>query len=243
VSAQRARVRFWLLTTAAIAGIAVTLALGAWQMSRARQKLALEAAIAQRQAMPPVLQRDLLQSPQPASLIHRRVVLRGSWVARHTVFLDNRQMQGKPGFYVITPFKLEGSDAAVLVERGWVQRNFLEREKLPAIETPQGVVELRGRLAPPPAKLYEFAGTLEGAIRQNLDLARFRAETALPLLDLAVQQTGGPSEGLLREWPEPASGVERNYGYAAQWWALSILIAILYVWFQFIARRRKVPHA
>jgi surfeit locus 1 family protein len=37
--------------------------------------------------------------------------------------------------------------------------------------------------------------------------------------------------------------VATNYGYAAQWWALSILIAILYVWFQFIAPRRKVPHA
>ena len=54
-----------------------------------------------------------------------------------------------------------------------------------------------------------------------------------------MQQTGEPSEGLLRDWPEAASGVEKNYGYAFQWWALSGLIAILYVWFQFIAPRRK----
>lgn len=235
--------RFWLLTAAAVAGFAATLALGAWQMSRAGQKLALHAAIVQRQALATVPPRELLTTRELADLVHRAVVLRGTWVGGHTVFLDNRQMQGKIGFYVVTPLRLEGSDAVVLVERGWVQRNFLEREKLPAIPAPEGPVELRGRLAPPPAKLYEFAGAAPGPIRQNLDLARFRAETGLPLLELAVQQIGEPSEGLLRDWPEPASGVEKNYGYAAQWWALSILIAILYVWFQFIAPRRKVPHA
>lgn len=243
MSGEPSRRRFWLLNAAAAAGFVATLALGAWQMSRAGEKLALQAAIGQRQAMPALAQRELLAGPSLPDVVHRAVVLRGSWMTRHTLFLDNRQMRGKPGFYVVTPLKLEGSDSAVLVERGWVQRNFLEREKLPAIQTPEGEVEVRGRLAPPPAKLYEFTGAASGPIRQNLDLARLRAETGLALLGLAVQQTGAPSEGLLREWPQPASGVERNYGYAVQWWALSILIAILYVWFQFIAPRRKVTHA
>jgi surfeit locus 1 family protein len=232
-----------MLSAAAAAGVAATLALGAWQMSRAGQKLALHAAIEQRAAMPPVRQQDLLAPAAASELQHRRVVLRGTWVAHRTVFLDNRQMLGKPGFYVVTPLQLEGAGAAVLVERGWVQRNFVEREKLPPIETPPGVVEVRGRLAPPPAKLYEFAGAGAGPIRQNLDLAPFRAETGLPLLDMSVQQIGGRSQGLLREWPEPASGVEKHYGYAFQWWALSLLIAVLYVWFQFIAPRRKASHA
>ena len=173
--------------------------------------------------------------------MYRPIQLRGTWLAQYTVFLDNRQMNGKAGFYVVTPLQLEGSRAAVLVERGWAPRNFMRREQLPPVETPPGQVEVRGRLAPPPAKLYEFAGAGEGSIRQNLDLAQWRAETGLALPDVAVRQTGGPSEGLLREWPEASSGAEKNYGYAFQWWALSALISILYVWFQFIAPRRKVP--
>jgi surfeit locus 1 family protein len=237
------RARFRVVTAAALVGCVVTLALGAWQWGRAQEKLALHAAIEQRKALVPLDQRAVLAAPAVNDLLHRPVVLRGEWVARHTVFLDNRQMQGRPGFYVVTPFRLQDSGAAVLVERGWVPRNFVDREKLPAVETPPGVIELRGRMAPPPAKLYEFDGAAAGPIRQNLDLAQFRTETGLALLDLAVQQTGAASEGLLREWPEVASGAGKNYGYAFQWWALSALIAILYAWFQFIAPRRSAPPA
>ena len=237
------RARFWVVTAAALAGTAVTLALGAWQWGRAQEKLAQHAAIEQRKALAPLDQRALLAAPAPHELVHRPIALRGEWVGRHTVFLDNRQMRGRPGFYVVTPLKLEGRDASVLVERGWVPRNFVDREKLPAVATPPGVIELRGRLAPPPAKLYEFSGAGTGPIRQNLDLAQFRTETGLALLDLAVQQTGGPSEGLLREWPEVASGAGKNYGYAFQWWALGALIAVLYAWFQFIAPRRNALRA
>lgn len=237
------RARFWVITAAALAGCAVTLALGIWQLGRAHEKLALHAAIEQRKALAPLDERVLLAARAPADLVHRPVVLRGQWVAGRTVFLDNRQMQGRPGFYVVTPLKLQGGDAAVLVERGWAPRNFVDRERLPAVETPSGVIEVRGRLAPPPAKLYEFDGAGSGPIRQNLDLLQFRAESGLALLDVAVQQTGAPSEGLQRDWPEIAGSASKNYGYAFQWWALCALIAILYVWFQFIVPRRKAVRA
>ncbi|MEO5669139.1 MAG: SURF1 family protein [Ramlibacter sp.] len=235
--------RFWWVTLAAGAGIAATLALGAWQMDRAGQKLALQAALEQRQSMPPLRQEALLDAKGLPNLLHRPVFVRGTWMAERTVYLDNRQMQGKPGFYVVTPLRLEGSSRAVLVQRGWAPRNFQDRQKLPAVTTPSGVVEVAGRMAPPPAKLYEFDGAGSGPIRQNLDLAQFRAETRLDLLELTVQQAGAPSEGLLRDWPQAASGVEKHYGYAFQWWALSGLIAILYAWFQFIAPRRRSKHA
>jgi len=233
------RSRFWVITAAALIGCAVTLALGIWQWGRAHEKLALHAAIEQRKGLAPLDQRTLVTAAAQGDLLHRPVVLRGEWVPRHTVILDNRQMQGRPGFYVVTPLKLQGGAAAVLVERGWVPRNFVDREKLPAVETSPGEIEVRGRLAPPPAKLYEFAGAGAGPIRQNLDLAQFRTESGLALLDVAVQQTGAASEGLLREWPEVASSASKNYGYAFQWWALCALIAVLYAWFQFIAPRRN----
>lgn len=233
------RARFWLATVGAVLGVAITLSLGFWQWGRAAQKLALQAAIDERKSLPALDQGALLATENIASLHHRPVVLRGRWEPRHTVFLDNRQMAGRPGFYVVTPLRLAGSERAVLVQRGWAPRDFVDRERLPAIETPPGEVEVTGRIAPPPAKLYEFADAGRGPIRQNLDLAAFRAETGLALLEGSVQQTGAASQGLQREWPQVATGVDKHYGYAFQWWALSALIALLYAWFQFIALRRK----
>ncbi len=237
-------VRFWLLTLGAVIGVTVTFSLGLWQWGRAHEKLALQAQQQARQALPALGQDTLRVAPRSPDLTHRTVLLRGQWLAAHTVYLDNRQMQGRVGFYVITPLRLSpdfagAPDAVVLVQRGWVPRSFTDRQQLPAITTPAGEVTVTGRIAPAPSKLYAFEGADTGPIRQNLDLPAFRAETGLPLVEGSVQQAGAPSEGLLRDWPVPASSADKNYGYAFQWWALCGVIFLLYVWFQFIAPRRR----
>lgn len=176
-----------------------------------------------------------------ASLVHRAVALEGRWLPDHTVYLDNRQMQGRPGFYVLTPLQLAApAGAVVLVQRGWAPRNFQDRTQLPQVTTPEDtVVQVQGRVAATPSRLYEFDGArAEGSsrIRQNLDLAAFRAETGLALASFTVVQTGAASEGLLRDWPVVGAGVDKHYGYAFQWFGLSGLMAILYVWFQIVRR-------
>lgn len=243
--------RPWLrvgLALVALAAMALTLGLGFWQWGRGQQRLALQESLETRQAMP-ALEADALLAPQaatPASeLLHRQVVLRGQWVAERTIYLDNRQMQGRPGFYVLTPLRLAGRAEVVLVQRGWIPRNFQDRATLAPVQIPAGEVTVTGRIALAPARLYAFAGTETGPIRQNLGIEAFRAETGLSLIDGSVVQVGPPSEGLVRDWPVAASGADKNFGYAFQWWALSALIFILYVWFQFLAPRRRAarePH-
>ena len=236
--------RFWAISLATVMGVSAGIALGTWQLARGSQKNALHAAMAGRKGLPALDGRALAGVTNEAGVLWRPVRLQGRWVAGQTVFLDNRQMQGKVGFDVLTPLQIDDSAAAVMVQRGWVQRNFLDRTRLPEFDTPAGAVQLRGLIVPPPPRLYAFAGTESGVIRQNLDLAEFRARSGLPVLtSLSVQQTGPASEGLLRDWTEPGSGVERNYGYAFQWFALAVLIAILYVWFQFIVPRSKSSRA
>ena len=227
-----------------LAGVVLLASLGFWQWGRGQQRTALHEAQAARESMPPVTLQELLAVREgDTRLLQRPVAVRGEWLAGRTIFLDNRQMNSVPGFYVVTPLRLEGSQTVVLVQRGWVQRNFMRRDLLPEIQTPTGTVEVRGRLAPPPAKLYAFDGKESGPIRQNLDLNGFRLETGLPLLPISVQQTGPASEGLLRQWPQAGSGAEKNYGYAFQWWAMAATLAILYVWFQFIQPRRQARRA
>ncbi|RZJ09425.1 MAG: SURF1 family protein [Rubrivivax sp.] len=228
----------WLVFVACLVGAGLTARLGVWQLDRAAQKLGLQAAI-EAEAQRPALGNAELN---PAAL-HRRVTLRGTWVAERTVWLDNRPMDSRAGFYVVTPLRLADRADAVLVQRGWAPRNALDRSRLPALVTPAGEVEVTGRLAASPSRLYELGEGSAGAIRQNLDPVAFAAESGLALLPLTVVQTepAAVDDGLLRHWPAPDLGLQKHYGYAFQWFALCALIVGLYVWFQIIRPRLRRP--
>jgi surfeit locus 1 family protein len=223
---------------AALATVLLTARLGVWQLDRAGEKTALQAAI-ERRAQLPVLQTLPPPPGDPAALLHRRAELTGRWSAAHTVHLDNRQMFGRPGFYVVTPLLLPDGQA-LLVQRGWQPRDPRDRTQLREVPTPSGDVRVAGRIAPPPARLFEFDAGGSGRIRQNLDLDAFARETGLRLLPLSMLQTApADDDGLQREWPVPDSGVAKHHGYAFQWFGLSALVIVLYVWFQFIQPRRR----
>lgn len=231
--------RFWLLTLAAVLMAGLTFSLGQWQLRRAAQKEALQVVIDSKKMLPALDSLALIATKNIADVMHRPALLQGAWQSAHTVFLDNRPMGGKSGFWVVTLLALRDSGQWILVQRGWVPRDFNDRTRLPDISTPPCLVSVAGRMAPPPSKLYEFEGVAGGRIRQNLDVAVFSAEIGAPLLRVSLLQTGAASEGLLRDWPAPTTGVDKNYGYAFQWFSLCALIVGLYVWFQQILPRRK----
>ena len=181
----------------------------------------------------------VLHPPALAALSDRRVDITGLWLAAQTLYLDNRPMNGRPGFWVMTPLQLSGTDKVVLVQRGWIARDFVDRSRLAPVETSAPEVRLQGRMAPAPAKLYAFKGADTGLIRQNLDIGVLAAETGLPLLPVLVLQTGPASEGLQREWAAPNTGIDKHHGYAFQWFGLSALVLGLYVWFQWIVPLRR----
>lgn len=241
------RARLWVML-ATVVGVAVTASLGFWQLGRADLKETLAAQRDARAAMSPVGWPEVRASIQPtgdaadASALHDRpVILQGHWLHEATVFLDNRPMSGRSGFIVVTPLLSEDRSVAVVVQRGWVPRRMDDRTAVPDLPTETGRVEVVGRLAPPPSLLYELGQDGDGRIRQNIDLASYGAQWSLRLPPLSVQQTqgGGADASLLREWPQVGADVHKHYGYATQWFGLSALMVVLYVWFQFIAPRRR----
>jgi surfeit locus 1 family protein len=227
---------------AAVAGVALTARLGLWQLDRAEQKTALQTALDDRRALPPLPADGLADTePQAALQHHRATTLQGRWLDQHTLYLDNRQMRARPGFFVLTPLQLDDG-SAVLVQRGWLPRDQLDRTRVQAPPLPADrASSVFGRIAPEPGRLYEFEAAASGVIRQNLRLAEFAQETGLRLrpFTLVQEETAQPlADGLLRDWPQPATGVAKHHGYAFQWFALSTLILGLYVWFQLIRPRR-----
>jgi surfeit locus 1 family protein len=231
----------WVLL-AALALALLTARLGVWQLDRAAQKQALQAAIEAQSTAPELPAAALPATQEEADRVRfRRITLRGEWLAEHTVYLDNRQMNGRPGYFVLTPLKLPGGDA-VLVQRGWLPRHAAERTRIAPYDTPRGEVVVEGRIAPWPSRLVSLGAEASGPIRQNLDFAAYAAQTQRVLRPLSITElprAAVPGDGLLRDWPMPAVDVAKHYGYAAQWFALSALTAGLYVWFQLIRPRRR----
>jgi surfeit locus 1 family protein len=217
--------------------MAVTGRAGFWQLDRAHQKRALQAQRDERGSAPTLEPSELAATvPDVADQLQRRVLLRGVWLGANTVFLDNRQMRDRPGFYVVTPLLLAGGDA-VLVQRGWVPRDMQDRSRLPRLDTPAGPVEIYGRVSPWPSHLTSLGADAPGPIRQNLTLDSFTAEVGRDLRPLSIaelDQAGQATDGLLRDWPQPALDLSKHYGYAVQWFTFCAMIAGLYVWFQLV---------
>ena len=234
-----------IIAVATVLMVALTARLGFWQLDRAAQKTDLQSLQDQRRQSAAVTPATLARTPEEAATQwHRPVELKGQWASAATVFLENRQMEGRPGFYVVTAFRLEDG-SAVAVQRGWVPRDPRDRTKALSPPVPEGLVRLSGRIAPPPARLYDLGEGAAGPIRHNLDLSSWASETGLALRPLSVMQLGpdGPDDPLQRNWPVPVADVHKHYGYALQWFALSALLVGLYVWFQILRPRRTVRSA
>lgn len=193
----------------------LTASLGVWQLNRAEQKEKLSQIRANTQF----------------------IKLSGQWRASSTIYLDNRQMNAKTGFFVVTPLVIS-QDEYVLVERGWIARDFMDRKKLQKIETPTDAVtiEVRGVKDPLQRAVFNNDQQNEYPIVQYIDLKAISQSMQGKAYKGMVQQVGGASEGLTRDWYEPASGAEKNYGYAFQWFAMCLVIAGMYVWFQWIKK-------
>jgi surfeit locus 1 family protein len=133
--------RTLLLIALAVGSFALTLSLGNWQMRRAAHKLAVEAQWdAAERAAPRELSAREWPAPEQLPL---RVSLHGEFDHARSVWLDNRQLDGRPGFWVVTPLKLDGA-GVVLVNRGWVARDAADRARRPAVGEPSGVVLIEG---------------------------------------------------------------------------------------------------
>jgi len=220
----------WIPFIAATLAIAVGVSLGQWQTRRAAEKEALEARLAVRASMPPIVLGSTIADID--AIEYRRVLVKGEFARDWPVYLENRPYRGAAGFYVIMPLKIAGTDMHVLVARGWVPRNMADRAKLPAIPTSVGIVEIEGVATHNAGRLLQLgrAGTLQpNAIVQNLDIPAFAAASKLQIQPFVIEQLNDMQDGLVRDWPHPSIGIEKHRGYAFQWYALAATAFLFFV--------------
>jgi surfeit locus 1 family protein len=214
-------------TLATLAGVALTVALGFWQLGRADTKQALQARIADFARQPPIV--IGAQAINAEDVLLRRVQASGRFEPRHIVYLDNRHYKHQPGYHVFMPLRITGSEKFVLVNRGWIAAGA-ERNRAPQVKTPEGDVAVIGTATPPAERFLELSNNVaEGNIWQNMVLERFRQATKLDVQPFIVQQTSPLDDGLIRDWPPVDLKRNTHLAYAVQWFALAAAIFITYL--------------
>lgn len=212
--------------------VALGIALGRWQDGRAAEKIGLQQRIAERAGAAPVV---LGAEPLGAAEVELRpVTVSGTFVRDWPLFLNNRPQEGKAGFYLIMPLRIEGTNTHVLVARGWLPRYTGQFDRLPDFDTPAGVVTVNGMARAGMGKVMQL-GTATPvaprAILQNVTPEQFAQASRLAVQPFFIEQSGPAPVGdkLVRNWPAPSLNVEKHQGYAFQWYALAVMALLFFV--------------
>ena len=231
-----------LFTTLLTIGLlAMLVALGRWQLHRAAEKRVLFDSFATSSVAAQPL--DLRSGKVPR---YSYVAAVGSYDATRQVLIDNMVEGERAGYFVITPFALQGG-GWVLVNRGWVPLGRTRTDR-PAIPVDADLRTIRGRadnlpspgirmgvpapLAPPYPVVAAYPTRAE--VAQLLKESDWLAATDVILLD------ADQPDGYVRNWAPPGFPPLRHIGYAVQWFGLALALGVIYVVTNF-RRTKDVP--
>jgi len=184
--------------------------------------------------------RCLLASPVSLSpqlrereaLLDRAATVRGRWRTEKTLFLDNKIHRSRPGYHVLTPLQLSGSEVVVLVNRGWVAAPRL-RSELPAVASATGEIEVAGVTRSFETRIFELRETPpQGNVWQHVREAEYRRHSGLDALPVILLQTGAEGDGLIRDWGSAQNPATKHHGYMAMWLIFALMAAAygLFAW-------------
>ena len=224
----------WLPTLAVVLIVPLLLSLGFWQLNRADEKGALIDRQKARQMEPAIqLSGDYQNSDD---LRYRNVAVSGRYDTEHQFLIDNQVVDGTVGFYVLTPLRIDHSLEAVLVNRGWIPMGR-DRADLSDISLGITEVEVTGMVDHFPSVGYRLQGAeipTEGwpAIVQVVDEKILSDRLGYRLLPFQILLDAQYEEGYLRRWKTAAPRMtpEKHVGYAFQWFALTTVLVLFYLW-------------
>ncbi len=228
-----------------LAAIAVMIRLGIWQLNRLSARRTFNARVAAQIGAPALeLTGDALLADL-TDIEYREVVVVGEYDHAHEVALRNQAWNNLPGYVLLTPLRIAGSDTVVLVNRGWVP---LE-DNTPDKWTPyavSGVIEIQGLIRASQSE-PDFGRRTDptpapGEVRAVWNLANVALiATQLPyeILPVYIQQAPDPSHP-----PDPydwspedlphasAPHLElsegSHLGYAVQWFLFAAVLGFGY---------------
>ncbi len=243
--------RWWWKTLIVLLAMSIMAALGFWQLDRLEQRRAFNQQRSVALAAPPL---ELTGAPLPPGDIRdRHALANGEFDYARQVAIRNQNHQGQPGFHLVTPLRISGSEMAVLVNRGWIPvaeanpatwRNLDEPGNGPQTgtlqptrrrpdgtvsEIPQDTVTGWYRLdieaigQTLPYQLMPVVLQLGPANDNALNSRRSHGQSYSSALPLRLEQVVTLDEG-------------NHFSYALQWFGFAITAAVVYI---SVARRSE----
>ncbi len=215
----------------------VLIALGMWQLDRSEQKRAFLDAQEQAAATE-ILHLSAALDNNAQVLKYRNVEATGHYDVAHQFLIDNQISDGKPGYFVLTPFILTGETKAVLVNRGWIPLTQ-NRSVVPDLQIAKTKATITGRINNFPSVGIKLVGAeipTEGwpSIVQVVDSNVLAKKLGYPLFQFQVELAKELADGYKREWhTSTIMQPEQHTAYAIQWFALALTLTILFIWYSF----------
>jgi len=215
--------------------VVVMFGLAVWQLERRGDRQAENDEIAAAVALTPIEVEQVLAGEEPV-VEHRRVVVRGSYLADSSFLVANRSFQTQAGSWLVTPVELDDG-TVVAVARGWVPRLWVAGTDPRIIDTP-AEVELVGRVFESVDGGRIGSGTEDLAEVSRMDLAIVEEALGIDVADVWIQlELQVPEvEDLPIPVPPPPLGEGPHLSYAFQWFFFSSGAIVVYA----LILRRKL---
>lgn len=210
----------WLLL---LAVTSVLIALATWQYQRADEKAALLAQLSDRLVSETLSWADA-DAPL-ANLADRPMRLRGRFLPKYRLALDNQIRAGRVGVELLVLFQPEASASAVLVNLGWVPSDRNGGVALPSGIPADG--EIVGRVHQPSAFITLGEPELLANVWRvgRVEPAYWSTRWQYAIKPWVLRLDAGAPGAYLRDWSPTSAqqlGPDRHRAYAFQWLCLAL---------------------
>ncbi len=229
--------RQWLLTTLLVlAGGAVCVRLGIWQLDRLEQRRVFNTHVEAMWTAEPLTLTG--QSTQDlTTLEYRAVRVSGTYDFENQVALRNRYFQNQYGYNLLTPLLLDDG-SAVLVDRGWIPADGNDSPAAWRAYDQPGRVVIQGQIRLGQSK-PDLGGVPDPTLAPGqtrldfwniINLERIQQQVPYPLLPVFVQPDVDPQdvEPPIPYQPEIELTEGPHLGYAGQWFTFATILVLGY---------------
>jgi len=228
--------RFYIPAALIVATVALLISLGLWQLDRADEKRAIEdqIAIANSDNVELVVSTELLKDKE-----YYHVLLQGAYVDDKQFIYDNQIVDQVSGYYVLTPFVLNGDSKTILINRGFIAWNG-RRDKLADIGVEDEPTEVKVQISKPVKRMELKAVEITAefpVLIQAIDLDVMSAIASLDFISVVGLLSPEYENGFVRQWEPYTGSIERHVGYAIQWFLMAFVLAFIGI--RLVLKQRK----